>query len=97
VPCEEIDRVARHVITEAGYGAQFIHRTGHGTGPLARMITPVGRARRGRSRRPGRRHATAITHTNTWEASRHSTFGTMNRTTGRERQTPTDVGTSSVI
>jgi Xaa-Pro aminopeptidase len=32
VPCEEIDRVARHVITEAGYGEQFIHRTGHGIG-----------------------------------------------------------------
>ena len=32
VPCEEIDRVARHVITEAGYGQQFIHRTGHGIG-----------------------------------------------------------------
>jgi D-alanyl-D-alanine dipeptidase len=32
VPCEEIDRVARAVIAEAGYGAQFIHRTGHGIG-----------------------------------------------------------------
>lgn len=32
VPCEEIDRVARTVIGEAGYGAQFIHRTGHGIG-----------------------------------------------------------------
>ncbi len=32
VPCEEIDRVARAVITEAGYGEQFIHRTGHGIG-----------------------------------------------------------------
>ena len=32
VPCEEIDRVARTVITEAGYGEQFIHRTGHGIG-----------------------------------------------------------------
>lgn len=30
--CEEIDRVARAVITEAGYGEQFIHRTGHGIG-----------------------------------------------------------------
>jgi len=32
VPCEEIDRVARAVITDAGYGEQFIHRTGHGIG-----------------------------------------------------------------
>ena len=32
VPCEEIDRVARAVITEAGYGEQFLHRTGHGIG-----------------------------------------------------------------
>jgi Xaa-Pro aminopeptidase len=32
VPCEEIDRVARRVITEAGYGERFIHRTGHGIG-----------------------------------------------------------------
>jgi Xaa-Pro aminopeptidase len=32
VPCQEIDRVARRVITEAGYGDYFIHRTGHGIG-----------------------------------------------------------------
>jgi Xaa-Pro aminopeptidase len=32
VPCQEIDRVARGVITDAGYGDQFIHRTGHGIG-----------------------------------------------------------------
>jgi Xaa-Pro aminopeptidase len=32
VACEEIDRVARAVITQAGYGEQFIHRTGHGIG-----------------------------------------------------------------
>ncbi|WP_130507356.1 aminopeptidase P family protein [Microterricola gilva] len=32
VTCQEIDRVARAVITEAGYGEQFIHRTGHGIG-----------------------------------------------------------------
>jgi D-alanyl-D-alanine dipeptidase len=32
VPCQEIDRVARAVIREAGYGEQFIHRTGHGIG-----------------------------------------------------------------
>jgi Xaa-Pro aminopeptidase len=30
--CQEIDRVARAVIREAGYGEYFIHRTGHGIG-----------------------------------------------------------------
>ena len=28
VECQEIDRACRRVITEAGYGEQFIHRTG---------------------------------------------------------------------
>ena len=32
VTCQEIDRAARSVITEAGYGERFIHRTGHGIG-----------------------------------------------------------------
>ena len=32
VACQEIDRVARKVITDAGYGEYFIHRTGHGIG-----------------------------------------------------------------
>ncbi|MFF7528493.1 aminopeptidase P family protein [Streptomyces bobili] len=32
VSCQEIDRVARAVITDAGYGDHFIHRTGHGIG-----------------------------------------------------------------
>jgi Xaa-Pro aminopeptidase len=32
VSCEEIDRVARALITEAGFGEYFIHRTGHGIG-----------------------------------------------------------------
>jgi Xaa-Pro aminopeptidase len=31
-PCEEIDRVTRQVIADAGYGDYFIHRTGHGIG-----------------------------------------------------------------
>lgn len=31
-PCEDVDGVARHIITDAGYGAHFIHRTGHGIG-----------------------------------------------------------------
>ena len=31
-PCEEVDAAARRVIDEAGYGPQFIHRTGHGIG-----------------------------------------------------------------
>ncbi len=32
VACQEIDRAARALITDAGYGEQFIHRTGHGIG-----------------------------------------------------------------
>ncbi|HEX6128806.1 MAG TPA: Xaa-Pro peptidase family protein [Candidatus Limnocylindria bacterium] len=32
VPAEEVDRAARAIITDAGYGEQFIHRTGHGIG-----------------------------------------------------------------
>ena len=31
-PCEDVDGVARRVIEEAGYGPQFVHRTGHGIG-----------------------------------------------------------------
>jgi Xaa-Pro aminopeptidase len=31
-PCEEVDAVARRRIADGGYGAQFIHRTGHGIG-----------------------------------------------------------------
>ena len=30
--CQDIDRAARAVITDAGYGEAFIHRTGHGIG-----------------------------------------------------------------
>jgi Xaa-Pro aminopeptidase len=32
VTAEAVDAVAREVITEAGYGAAFLHRTGHGIG-----------------------------------------------------------------
>jgi Xaa-Pro aminopeptidase len=32
VPAEAVDAAARRVIDEAGYGPQFIHRTGHGIG-----------------------------------------------------------------
>ncbi|MFF9817880.1 aminopeptidase P family protein [Streptomyces sp. NPDC014006] len=32
VACQEIDRAARKVIEDAGYGKYFIHRTGHGIG-----------------------------------------------------------------
>jgi len=32
VACQEIDRAARKVITDAGYGDAFIHRVGHGLG-----------------------------------------------------------------
>ncbi|WP_415949018.1 M24 family metallopeptidase [Streptomyces sp. KLOTTS4A1] len=32
IACQEVDRAARAVIVEAGYGEYFIHRTGHGIG-----------------------------------------------------------------
>jgi len=32
VPAAEVDAVAREIITEAGYGEAFLHRTGHGIG-----------------------------------------------------------------
>ena len=31
-PCSEVDAAARDVISQAGYGEYFIHRTGHGIG-----------------------------------------------------------------
>lgn len=31
-PAEEVDRATRSVITDAGFGSYFIHRTGHGVG-----------------------------------------------------------------
>jgi Xaa-Pro aminopeptidase len=30
--CESVDKAARRVITEAGFGEYFVHRTGHGIG-----------------------------------------------------------------
>ena len=32
VVCQQVDRAARRLIAEAGYGRAFIHRTGHGIG-----------------------------------------------------------------
>ncbi|MFH8620007.1 aminopeptidase P family protein [Streptomyces sp. NPDC017979] len=32
VPCQDVDRAAREIIEQAGYGDLFIHRTGHGIG-----------------------------------------------------------------
>ncbi len=32
MPCEDVDKLARDVISDAGYGEQFIHRVGHGLG-----------------------------------------------------------------
>jgi D-alanyl-D-alanine dipeptidase len=32
VQAQEVDRAARGVIAEAGYGERFVHRTGHGIG-----------------------------------------------------------------
>ena len=32
IPCSQVDAAARNVITKAGYGQYFTHRTGHGIG-----------------------------------------------------------------
>lgn len=32
VECQELDRVARRIISDAGYGEAFLHRVGHGLG-----------------------------------------------------------------
>ncbi len=32
IPCEDVDAIARRIITDAGYGPNFVHRTGHGIG-----------------------------------------------------------------
>ena len=32
IPCEDVDAVARRIITDGGYGPNFVHRTGHGIG-----------------------------------------------------------------
>jgi Xaa-Pro aminopeptidase len=32
VSCQDVDRAARAVIEDAGYGEWFVHRTGHGIG-----------------------------------------------------------------
>jgi Xaa-Pro dipeptidase len=32
MPAQEVDRAARRIISQAGYGEFFIHRTGHGIG-----------------------------------------------------------------
>jgi Xaa-Pro aminopeptidase len=32
VPAEDVDAAARHLLTDAGYGEYFLHRTGHGIG-----------------------------------------------------------------
>jgi Xaa-Pro aminopeptidase len=31
-PCEDVDRTGRRIISDAGYGDYFVHRTGHGIG-----------------------------------------------------------------
>jgi len=31
-PCEDVDRVGRTIIADAGFGEYFVHRTGHGIG-----------------------------------------------------------------
>ena len=48
VSCQDIDREARRVIKDAGYGEQFIHRTGHGIGVTTHEPPYLWRARSSR-------------------------------------------------
>ena len=53
VTCAQVDAAARDVIADAGYGAAFLHRTGHGIG----LRGPRGAVHRGRQRpSPRARH-----------------------------------------
>ena len=52
VPCREVDRAAREIIEEAGYGNQFCHATGHGVGIAVHEAPSLSRRNR-RHLRPG--------------------------------------------
>jgi Xaa-Pro aminopeptidase len=52
VPAQEVDRAARRVITEAGFGPFFMHRTGHGIG-LEEHETPYIVEGNGQALEPG--------------------------------------------
>lgn len=45
IACQDVDRAARAVITEFGYGDRFIHRTGHGIGVTTHEPRTWSRAR----------------------------------------------------
>lgn len=47
--CQDVDRAARAVIDDAGYGAYFIHRTGHGIGVTTHEPPYMIEGRSGRS------------------------------------------------
>ena len=52
VPCREVDRIAREVIEEAGFGPYFCHATGHGVGIAVHEAPSLSRRNR-RCLRPG--------------------------------------------
>ena len=56
-PCEAVDAAARAVITDAGYGDYFVHRTGHGIGTEAHEDPYVVAGQRARRWSPGTRSA----------------------------------------
>ena len=86
--CEEVDRVARGIITAAGFGDYFVHRTGHGIGMEAHedpymvegneLPLAPGHAF---SRRAGDLHPGAVGHAARGHRRRR-------RATGRSRSTP---------
>jgi Xaa-Pro aminopeptidase len=46
--CIEVDRAARRVIEQAGYGDYYVHGTGHGVGKLVHESPRMGRLAKGR-------------------------------------------------
>ena len=56
--CEDVDAAARGVITDAGYGDYFVHRTGHGIGTEAHEDPYVVAGQHHAARAPG--HAFSV-------------------------------------
>ena len=57
-PCEAVDAAARAVITDAGFGDRFVHRTGHGIGIEAHEDPYMVAGQRARRSSPG--HAFSV-------------------------------------
>ena len=95
--CEDIDAVARKIITKAGYGKQFGHGLGHGTGleiheAAAAGPRPTGGAEAGHDRHRRARHLPARLGR---RADRRRRAGHQDRPRGANRRAEA-VGTSAL-